>query len=90
VLRSAAITWGMAPAAHLRALLVKGHVADPVGAVLDAPMVAQEMEDRTCLRPLGGETGHAVDLFVALLARLLEGDVAPDCGAWDTVGSDGQ
>ena len=26
----------------------------------------------------GGETGHAVDLFVALLARLLEGDVALD------------
>ena len=41
---------GDGPGAHLRAILVKGHVADPVGTVLDAPMVAQEMEDRMCPR----------------------------------------
>jgi len=49
-----------------------------VGAVLDVPMGAQEVERLACLRPLGGEAGHAVDLCVALLVRLLDGDVALD------------
>jgi len=69
---------GDGPAAHLGPIFIEGHVADPVGAVFDVPMVTQEVEDLPCPRPLGGEAGHAVDPFVALLARLLEGDVALD------------
>ncbi len=66
------------PAADLGAIFIEGHVANPVGAVLDAPMVAEKREDLLCARPLGGETRHAVDPLVALLARLFEDDVAFD------------
>ncbi len=47
--------------AHLTAVLVEGHVAHIVGAVLNRPVVAVELEEPLGVGVLGGERGDAVD-----------------------------
>ena len=51
--------------AHLGAVFVEGDVAHLVGAVLDGPVPAVELEEALGIGLLGGEAGQAVDVLGA-------------------------
>jgi len=59
---------GRRAGADLGAVLVERHVTDPVTAVLDRPVTADQLEDLGRGRLLGRERGEHGDLLVAGLA----------------------
>lgn len=69
---------GAVAGADLRAIFIKGDIADPVGAVFDTPVAAVELEQLLggCL--VWGLTGQAEDLLDAAFSTFLLGDVAFD------------
>lgn len=61
-----------------RAVLAEGHVADIMGAVLDAPVAAVELQQAVRVSLLRRQTGHEEDGLVALLTGFELGDFAFD------------
>src|SRR6266699_6256048 len=64
-------------AAYLGAVFIKRHIAHPMRLVLNLPLPAYELQQTHGGRPLGAETGDAIDHFHPLLPCFLVNDVTP-------------
>jgi len=65
---------GAHPLADLRAVFIKGDVADPVEAVFNRPVAAAQTEQASRIGSLGREAGNPIDRFRAgFLADEFEG-----------------
>ncbi len=76
---------GRRAAAHERLVFGEGNIAHPVRAVLDAPVVADQVQEAVSGGPLGCQAGDAVDHLLAHLTGLDRGDLAVE--AEDLLGS---
>ena len=61
--------------AHLGAVFIERHIADPMRLVLYVPMTSHQLQQTTGCRPLGTQTGDSIDHFRPFLARFLGDDV---------------
>lgn len=67
---------GSGPAAHERLVFVEGDITHPMGAVLDAPVVANQVEEAVSGGTLGWQAGDTVDDLLAHLTGLDRDDLA--------------
>ncbi len=66
------------PSAYLGAVLVKGHISDPVQPVLDLPMSPDQFPDPGSIGCLGPEAGDPVNGFLTSFAALAVLNVTHD------------
>src|SRR2546428_1483148 len=61
---------------HLRPIFVEGHIADPMGFILDVPVAPHQRQQPCRVRTLRRQTGDARDSLLAHLARLFDDDLS--------------